>query len=191
MSRSRKKGKTSTGYKVLGWMLIFTIFIIFVFVVYNMIFNKNGRMIRQDKPSSTAPARPDHIQKRPEKGSKVRENAKYNFYEELKKRSDEVQFQTRPPQSQSADDLSKLPNAKAMPDTSANGQYRLQIGAFREKKHADELRAKMTLSGYHVSIRQSDSVHLVLIGPYQTADQAKQVQRKLQQSGMQAVILSK
>ena len=78
---------------------------------------------------------------------------------------------------------------KAHPVTGKRTNYRIQIGAFKNKAQAEQLRAKMAQRGLPVDIRppsDSNKLYLVQIGPYASESQATNIQAKLKADGQAA-----
>ncbi len=72
----------------------------------------------------------------------------------------------------------------------ASNHYRLQLAAFKRYEDADELKAKLILQGYPTTINSATVNGTVWyrlwIGPYDTTQQAKSVQAKLEQTHLVA-----
>lgn len=68
----------------------------------------------------------------------------------------------------------------------SNHHYRLQLAAFKRYEDADELKAKLILQGYPTTINSANVNGTVWyrlsIGPYDTTQEAKSVQAKLEQT---------
>ena len=78
---------------------------------------------------------------------------------------------------------------KAHPVTGKRTNYRIQVGAFKNKAQAEQLRAKMAQRGLPVDIRppsDSNKLYLVQIGPYASESQATNIQAKLKADGQAA-----
>ena len=78
---------------------------------------------------------------------------------------------------------------KAQPVTGKRTNYRIQVGAFKNKAQAEQLRAKMAQRGLPVDIRppsDSNKLYLVQIGPYASESQATNIQAKLKADGQAA-----
>lgn len=97
---------------------------------------------------------------------------KYNFYQDLQKRNAEVQQELQ----------SKIKNTQ---EVRVNGKnYRIQIGAFRDKDSADRLRARMILRDYPVQVINNGQLYLVQVGPYIERDKAVNIQKRLRKDGI-------
>ncbi len=78
-------------------------------------------------------------------------------------------------------------------DAAAAGGTFIQVGAFRQKENADQLRDKIAQSGFSkngaVESWYNDGIHRVRIGPYASRDDAERVAAQLKQSlGLTAII---
>lgn len=100
----------------------------------------------------------------------------FSFYDELKKRSDEVNAEV----TQKLEAQSKQPEIQGK-------NYRIQIGAFKNQQLANQMRARMILRDYPVHIVQNGDIYLVQVGPYKDRDEAKKVQKRLTRDGMNTV----
>ncbi len=72
--------------------------------------------------------------------------------------------------------------------------YTLQAGSFRAKSDADALRAQITLLGLSAEVQSvtvDDSTwHRVRVGPFESARAADGARRRLQDNGMEALVLT-
>ena len=78
---------------------------------------------------------------------------------------------------------------KNHPVTGKRINYRIQVGAFKNKAQAEQLRAKMAQRGLPVDIRppsDNNKLYLVQIGPYASESQATGIQAKLKADGQAA-----
>src|SRR5262249_4728401 len=72
--------------------------------------------------------------------------------------------------------------------------YWLQAGAFAEEKDADNLKAKIALTGLEASVRavaipDKGTLYRVRLGPYQSLDDANRIKGALSQNGVGAAII--
>ena len=72
--------------------------------------------------------------------------------------------------------------------------YWLQAGAFSEEKEADNLKAKIALTGLEaavrpVSIPDKGTLYRVRLGPYQSLDDANRIKAALAQNGVGVAII--
>lgn len=82
----------------------------------------------------------------------------------------------------------------ATADAEPQRQYRLQAGSFRDNADAETLKAEITLLGLSAEV-QSVTVddktwHRVRVGPYDSARQADGARRRLQDNGLEALVLT-
>lgn len=148
-------------------------------------------------PATTAPA------PAPAKGDRPR----FEFYQIL---PGEKEAKQRPPQatppapSQAASSPpSAAPRAAeaprpgsspATPKPHTGDTYWLQAGAFSDEKEADNLRAKIALTGLEASVRPVSptgqrKLYRVRLGPYQSLDDANRIKSVLSQNGVEATII--
>ena len=72
--------------------------------------------------------------------------------------------------------------------------YQGEAGAFSEEKEADNLKAKIALTGLEaavraVSIPDKGTLYRVRLGPYQSLDDANRIKAALSQNGVGAAII--
>ena len=70
----------------------------------------------------------------------------------------------------------------------------MQVGAFRERKEADRLRATLALGGFESSIRTNDTAdgtwHRVMLGPFQGREAAEAAKARVRSAqGIEARIV--
>mgnify|MGYP003564741247 FL=1 len=72
--------------------------------------------------------------------------------------------------------------------------YTLQAGSFRSSADAESLRAQITLLGLSAQVQSvtvdDESWHRVRVGPFDSARAADGARRRLQDNGMEALVLS-
>lgn len=72
--------------------------------------------------------------------------------------------------------------------------YTLQAGSFRSSADAESLRAQITLLGLSAQVQSvtvdDESWHRVRVGPFESARAADGARRRLQDNGMEALVLS-
>ena len=101
-----------------------------------------------------------------------------------------------PPQQASAPPQAppKPGSSPAAPKPHSGEVYWLQAGAFSEEKEADNLKAKIALTGLEatvraVSIPDKGTLYRVRLGPYQSLDDANRIKSALSQNGVGAAII--
>src|SRR5205085_3986316 len=85
-------------------------------------------------------------------------------------------------------------SSPAAPKPHSGEVYWLQAGAFSEEKEADNLKAKIALTGLEaavraVSIPDKGTLYRVRLGPYQSLDDANRIKAALSQNGVGAAII--
>lgn len=153
--------------RILGTFLILVIVMILLFIGYNMLRPSRSGLI----PPNRAVAHENPTRA----AVKTSGQAKYSFYDALRKRHDEVDAEVR----------EKLAREKKVAVKGRN--YRIQIGAFHDNDSANRVRARMILRDYPVQILRDGTSYLVQIGPYKDRDQALKVRKKLTQEGLKTI----
>ena len=85
-------------------------------------------------------------------------------------------------------------SSPASPKPHSGEVYWLQAGAFSEEKDADNLRARIALTGLEASVRpvaipDKGKLYRVRLGPYQSLDDANRIKGTLAQNGVGAAII--
>ena len=85
-------------------------------------------------------------------------------------------------------------SSPATPKPHTGDVYWLQAGAFGDEKDADNLRAKIALTGLEASVRsvatpEKGKLFRVRLGPYQSLDDANRIKAALSQNGVGAAII--
>lgn len=160
--------------RALGGLIMLAILVVAGIFVYNIYIRDH------DAPSPAQPApvaRQDTPQPSAPPAQQRQQQAKYSFYDELKKRNNEVQAEVEAK-------TKALDNANTVKGT----YYRVQVGAFKEAEQAERLRARLILRDYPVTILRSDNFHLVQVGPYQNREEAQKIEESLKQSGFKVLL---
>lgn len=147
------------------------------------------------KPPLAVPqAAPD---KAPAKGDRPR----FEFYQILPGEKEATQRPAAkspaPPAPAAAPKAAEPPrpgSSPATPKPHAGDSYWLQAGAFSDEKEADNLRAKIALTGLEASVHAVSTpakgkLYRVRLGPYQSLDDANRIKTTLSQNGVAAAIL--
>jgi len=98
-------------------------------------------------------------------------------------------------QPQAAPQVSKTPAVKVQPKKADLQSWVLQVGSYKERKNAREVRDKLRkMANYHafIEVGQSSSgrVYRVRIGPMKSRDKANVLRQTLQKKqGVQAIVL--
>jgi cell division protein FtsN len=80
-------------------------------------------------------------------------------------------------------------SSPASPKPHSGESYWLQAGAFSDEKEADNLKARIALSGLEAAVRPVDvpdkgKIYRVRLGPYQSMDDATRIKAALAQNGV-------
>jgi cell division protein FtsN len=136
----------------------------------------------------------------PEKPAKGAERPRFEFYQILpgdKEVTDkEVKAATAPraapPPTPSG--AAKPGSSPTSPKPHSGETYWLQAGAFTEEREADNLKAKIALTGLEATVRavnipDKGTLYRVRLGPYQSLDDANRIKSTLTQNGVGAAII--
>ncbi|MEO5693686.1 MAG: SPOR domain-containing protein [Usitatibacter sp.] len=136
-----------------------------------------------------------------EKAARTGERPRFEFYQILpgdKEVSDkEVKAATAPKApaaTPTAPGAGKPGSSPASPKPHSGDIFWLQAGAFTEEREADNLKAKIALTGLEatvrpVSIPEKGTLYRVRLGPYQSLDDANRNKTTLSQNGVAAAII--
>jgi cell division protein FtsN len=136
-----------------------------------------------EKPAEKAPAKPA-------------ERPRFEFYQILpgekaapEKEGTPAQAPPRPPSLAGAKQ-----GTPASPKPHSGETYWLQAGAFTEEREADNLKARIALTGLEASVRpvnvpEKGTLFRVRLGPYQSLDDANRIKNALSQNGVGAAII--
>jgi cell division protein FtsN len=85
-------------------------------------------------------------------------------------------------------------SSPASPKPHSGDTYWLQAGAFSEEREADNLKARIALTGLEASVRpvtvpDRGTLYRVRLGPYQSLDDANRMKSLLSQNGVAAAII--
>ena len=88
----------------------------------------------------------------------------------------------------------KLGSSPATPKPHSGEVYWLQAGAFSEEREADNLRARIALTGLEAHVRavnipDKGTLYRVRLGPYQSLDNANRIKTTLSQNGVGTAII--
>jgi cell division protein FtsN len=128
----------------------------------------------------------------PEKAPpKAAERPRFEFYQILPgdKEVSEKELRAAAPRT-----APKPGSSPAAPRPHSGEVYWLQAGAFSEEREADNLKAKIALTGLEalvrpVSIPDKGTLYRVRLGPYQSLDDANRIKGTLSQNGVAAAII--
>ena len=132
--------------------------------------------------------------KTPEKGGKSTERPRFEFYQILPgdKEVTEREVKAAPKAPPAAP--AKPGASPASPKPHSGEIYWLQAGAFSEEREADNLKAKIALTGLEASVRpvniaDKGTLYRVRLGPYQSLDDANRIKTALSQNGVGVAII--
>ena len=151
------------------------------------------------QPEAAKP--PAEPPKAPAKSAKAGERPRFEFYNMLPGEKDgEKHAAPAKPAPAPAKEASARPeppkpgSSPAAPKPHSGEVYWLQAGAFAEEKEADNLKAKIALTGLEASVRSvsipdKGTLYRVRLGPYQSLDDANRIKAALSQNGVGAAII--
>ena len=153
-------------------------------------------------PDAAKKAEKDAQGKVPEKGKSDR--PRFEFYQILPGEKEVVPEKPAPQKGDTKAPAvaSKAPApAPAKPGSSPNAPkphsgetFWLQAGAFQEEREADNLKARIALTGLEASVKpvtvpDRGTLYRVRLGPYQSVDDANRMKTVLSQNGVSAAII--
>ena len=195
MAKKPNKPDNYLAARFLGGSMMAVVLIVFGFVLGNMFGQKDGNSRSDDANPQIAKAQPAAAAKpaRPAIASTPRKSGqpKYSFYDELQRRSEEVRSENsaKPAPAAKTEKTDNKAEKKPRSPTVKGANYRIQVGAFKDKTQAEQMRKKAALGDLPVEIIYGENKHyLVLIGPYASKDQAIGIQKKLEGQSMQTLL---
>ena len=137
--------------------------------------------------------------KSPEKPSKPTDRPRFEFYQILPgdKEVTEREAKAAPAPKAATPPAAAAPKPGASPATPKphSGEvYWLQAGAFSEEKEADNLKAKIALTGLEASVRSvaipdKGTLYRVRLGPYQSLEPVNRIKTALSDAGIPATVV--
>ena len=132
-----------------------------------------------------------------EKPGKTSERPRFEFYQILpgdKEVSEREAKAASAPKAAPAVAAAKPGSSPTSPKPHSGEVYWLQAGAFSEEKEADNLKAKIALTGLEAAVRpvaipDKGTLFRVRLGPYQSLDDANRIKTTLSQNGVGAAII--
>jgi cell division protein FtsN len=131
----------------------------------------------------------------PEKVAKPAERPRFEFYQILPGEKEVTEKDARPASVPRPPSLAGTKPGSAMSPKPHSGEtYWLQAGAFNEEREADNLKARIALTGLEASVRAVNipdrgTLYRVRLGPYQSLDDANRIKTALSQNGVGAAII--
>lgn len=193
MAKKPNKPDNYLAARFLGGSMMAVVLIVFGFVLGNMFGQKDGNNRNDDANPQIAKAQPAAAAKpaRPAIASTPRKSGqpKYSFYNELQRRSEEVRAEAAAPAAKTDKPAAAKTEKKPRPPTVKGANYRIQVGAFKDKTQAEQMRKKAALGDLPVEVIYGENKHyLVLVGPYASKDQAIGIQKKLEGQNMSTLL---
>lgn len=152
---------------------------------------RNAEKVAKGKEPAPSPP------KEPEKAAKAPERPRFEFYRILPGDKEvtekEVAAAPRPappPQASAA----RPGSSPASPKPYSGDVYWLQAGAFSEEREADNLKARIALTGLEATVRavnapEKGTLYRVRLGPYQSLEDANRIKTALSQNGVGTAII--
>ena len=193
MAKKPNKPDNYLAARFLGGSMMAVVLIVFGFVLGNMFGQKDSNSRSDDANPQIAKAQPAAAAKpaRPAIASTPRKSGqpKYSFYNELQRRSEEVRAEAAAPAAKTDKPAAAKTEKKPRPPTVKGANYRIQVGAFKDKTQAEQMRKKAALGDLPVEVIYGENKHyLVLVGPYASKDQAIGIQKKLEGQNMSTLL---
>jgi cell division protein FtsN len=141
-------------------------------------------------PAAAAPSTPDK--------AKAADRPRFEFYQILpgeKEVTDKEAKAAAPTAPRAPSTAGTKPGATpGAPKPHSGETYWLQAGAFAEEREADNLKARIALTGLEASVRavsipDKGTLYRVRLGPYQSLDDANRIKSALSQNGVGAAII--
>jgi cell division protein FtsN len=132
----------------------------------------------------------------PDKAAKPSDRPRFEFYQILPGEKEAApRAAPKPPAPEAKPAEAPRPGSSpATPKPHGSEAYWLQAGAFSDEKEADNLRAKIALTGLEASVRSvatpdKGKLYRGRLGPYQSVDDANRIKATLSQNGVAAAII--
>jgi cell division protein FtsN len=128
-----------------------------------------------------------------EKSAKTSERPRFEFYQILPGDKEVTDREAKAAAKAPAAAV-KPGSSPASPKPHSGEIYWLQAGAFSEEREADNLKAKIALTGLEATVRpvaipNRGTMYRVRLGPYQSVDDANRNKATLSQNGVAAAII--
>jgi cell division protein FtsN len=138
--------------------------------------------------------------KAPEKAGKTSERPRFEFYQilpgdkEVTEREAKAAAAAPKAAAAPAPGAAKPGSSPSAPKPHSGEVYWLQAGAFSEEKEADNLKARIALTGLEATVRpvtipEKGTLFRVRLGPYQSLDDANRIKTALSQNGVGVAII--
>lgn len=125
-------------------------------------------------------------------GDKPTDKQRFEFYNILEGKPAAPAGTAAAPVTPAAPAVSVAPAADAKP--APTEIYFLQVGAFQKAADADNLKAKLALTGLETSVQEvsipdKGTMHRVRVGPFRNADEMNRARGLLSQNGVQGTVI--
>jgi cell division protein FtsN len=153
---------------------------------------------RNAEQAARAKSTPEKADKGDKPAAKGNERPRFEFYQILPGEKEvpdkEARTAKAPPASAPAPAAAKPGSSPASPKPHSGETYWLQAGAFSEEREADNLKARIALTGLEASVRpvaipDKGTLYRVRLGPYQSLDDANRIKATLTQNGVGTAII--
>lgn len=130
----------------------------------------------------------------PEKTAAKPDRPRFEFYQILPGDKEVTDKEVKAAKPAAPREAPKPGSSPAMPKPHSGETYWLQAGAFASETDADNLKAKIALTGLEakvrpVSVPDKGTLYRVRLGPYQSLDDANRMKIVLSQNGVGAAII--
>jgi cell division protein FtsN len=147
-----------------------------------------GKLPTPEKPAEKAAAE--------KAAAKPAERPRFEFYQILPgdKQAGDKDAAPSPTAPRAPSTAGARQGTAASPRPHSGETYWLQAGAFTEEREADNLRARIALTGLEALVRpvnvpDKGTLYRVRLGPYQSLDDANRIKTTLSQNGVGAAII--
>ncbi len=194
-TRGGSKSWPAWAWVVIGLALGVGLMLVVLHKDWMPLLRKNG--LPQPNPSATAP-QPSEPAVADTSKPKEPPKKSYDFYKVLEANEvvipdAELSAKARAEQQAKSAPESAAPTPGAAPATSSSGRYILQAGSYPDAKGADEIKAKLALSGFVAQVQpvtiNGKTWHRVRLGPYASASELETAKKSLSENGFNAIAL--
>jgi len=198
----KKRGAKAAIHLPIGWftMLLGIILgILLTILIFNQFSFQSQKTVKKSEHIVSKKTKKLKLRTPSAKTAHKDKKTRFEFYQLLPKQKFDVTKQSTQTKSTTKKAKLKRPSTKkktlalntpnplplAKPTTYQRFNYQIQIASFTKKQEADELRAKLALSGFpskinHVKLSKGKSRFRVLVGPYASQKLATKYQKQLE-----------
>ena len=166
MARRKQKPDNYLSARLMGGGMMAVVLIVFGYVMGNMFGHKESNSTTPEPNPQIVKAQPSAVAKAPQRAPVASKphrpgQPKYTFYNELQRRTDEVKAEaaTTKPAATKGDKTANKAEKKPRTPVIKNANYRIQVGAFKDKAQAEQMRKKEILSGLPVEVTYGENKH--------------------------------